>query len=206
MWEDAPGAAPGWGPLRANAILPFSSPAPQSAPLHLASFRRAVSRKSLISSILRGCDTEETGRELQARHRWRGSSPRPRSGHRRPSPRGPPPPGEGSGRGRTHHGCEARGVRPAPAGRTDMSVNRARGPTGTPPLSLPEPPKCWPPCTPSSFLAPLTQAGGPQVSLGRGLPRITSPLVPVYRQRGTYTKWPEAKRVKKRTKLPFPGN
>lgn len=109
-----------------------------------------------------------------------------------PRPEAPRFPGKVAGRGRTHHGYEGGGRAPVPAGKTNVSVDGARGP-GANPASLPRfPPKCRPHGTPSSSPTRSTQHGGPQIPPGRGLPRI-NPLFPASRPRDTHSKRQEAR-------------
>lgn len=175
---------------------------PQDDHLHLASFRLAVSRKSLISSILRGCKAKK--KKSSAETHFPGWSSLPPSlrppeplaeacSRSRPATPGPPenPPETGC----THHGDEARRARLEPAGKTGIGVSGVRGLVGSPafPPRMPEMP-----APPHSILLPRTLDPGPGFP-GATWPWITtdSPRIPRYGPRNTNRNLQKASRTEK---------
>ena len=166
-----------------------------------------MSRKSLISSILRGCNTKQKESTVETRFSGNGRAHQPLSGLRRPSHRRPCPrlsprnPGKAPGRGRTHHGDEVRRARPEPAGK-QASASMGRGNRQLTRFPSPHPRNAGPIPLHPPPPAPLIQARGPQTSPGRGLLRIT-PHSPC-RAPETLTVSSQKRGERKRTRLPLP--
>lgn len=149
----------------------------------------------MISSIFRGCNTKKTGNELQIRRflvMVKSTTLSPASGLLAkallPSPRGPARPGEGPRQGPYSPWLKgAEGARPAPTGKTDVSINTDRGLT-----AIPRFPSLTPQNAGPTALHPPSSHPLPRPGVLRFHPAVDylglHTLLPVYHPKATYSR------------------